>query len=933
MKQLQYQTKYVGQLVSASKDYLEDPYAESKVIIFQAPTGSGKTIMVSKAMVDIVKQFKDKSDIAFIWISVNDLHEQSRSSLEKYLSEERLLECISIDEIDNSRISGNQILFANWESLNKKDNIFMQDNERNLNLNSVVENTKEDGCEIILIIDESHRAAKTDKAKEIIGVINPKLTIEVTATPKSDATCDRKIEIYLPEVIKEEMIKQEVQINPGLSKAQTNEDILKIALKKRQQLKRDYEAEGSNVNPLLLIQIPRKKPADTIPPEDYVIELLKKDAITTDNGRLAIKLSEVDKKVNLELIEKNDNSVEVLIFKESIAVGWDCPRAAILFLQREWNSENYIFNIQTLGRIMRMPEHRHYYAHPELNIGYVYTASDNFEIVKELADNYATTRTMQRDNQKYKNLLLTSELIRRKREVFDLSGEFRECLKQAADELGIKDKIVLGTARLNKAVGINGKIDAIDVEQSVKFKEKTKIIKDRVEIAKEYSDFCAEMTIPFTKARSTRIIKSSIRSLFKDHYEEGNEDKIAEIVINPTNKGEIRRAIEKAKEYYKEMPVRSDEVIANENWQVPESVSIFIDAEEIIHIEKSILKPFSVKINKNKKIEWSKPEKEFIEKLEETDDDVLWWFKNGASESKYFGIAYEKNSGHYGFYPDFIIKTKKESLIIEIKDNKDFKFDNLLKLNAGKDYLIRYKDSFKEGVFFFIISPNDFDAFFNYLKEQNLGTFTSTYENNLRRYLKSQHVISEAKEEKTPADKEILELYDELEKALKTIEDKNLLTELLQMELKQAQENIKALTSVMPYEKESKLVPADLNIPKPFNICVLGEVSDENELMSELQKCFTKYGVRATDWDIDFIGNDKLSNTNIFKSLKKGQSKYTIIITGQIYHHSGKGNKKSNLFTELKQPRYVDHIVGCNPQHLLTTENLLDKLEQYLLEK
>ncbi len=848
MKQLLYQEKYVGQLVSASKEYLEDPYAESKVIIFQAPTGSGKTIMVSKAMVDIVKKFKDKSDIAFIWISVNDLHEQSRISLERYLSEERLLECISIDEIDDCRISENQILFANWESLNKKDNLFMQDNERNLNLNSVVENTRENGCNVILIIDESHRAAKTDKAKEIISVINPKLTIEVTATPKPDTTCDRKIEIYLPEVIKEEMIKQEVQINPGLSKAQTNEDILKIALKKRQQLKKDYEAEGSNVNPLLLIQIPRKKPADTIPPEDYVIDLLKKHEITTNNGRLAIKLSEADKKVNLELLEKNDNPVEVLIFKESIAIGWDCPRAAILFLQREWNSENYIFNIQTLGRIMRMPEHRHYSTHPELNIGYVYTASDNFEIVKELADNYATTRTMQRDNQRYKNLSLTSELIRRKRETTDLSGEFRGCLKQAADDLEIKDKIVLGVAGLNKAVGINGKVEAIDLEQSVKFKEKTKIIKDRVEIAKEYTDFCAEMTTPFTKARSTRIVKSSIRSLFKDYYEEGNEDKIAEIVINPTNKGEISRIIEKAKEYYKAIPTRHDEVIITENWQVPESVSIFTDAEEIPDIEKSILIPFSVKINKNKKREWSKPERDFINRLEDTDDDVLWWFRNGTNESKYFGIAYQKSNGHYGFYPDFIIRTKKETLIIEIKDNKDFKYDNLLKLNAGKDYLTRYKGSFKEGIYFFIISPNDFDTFFNYLKEQNLGTFTSTYENILRRYLKSQQV---------------------------------------------------------------------------------GEVSDENTLISELQKYFSKYGVKATDWDIDFIGNEKLSNTNILKSLKKGQSKYTLIITGQIYHHSGKGNTKSNFLTELKQPRYIDHIVGCNPQHLLTTENLLDKLEQY----
>ena len=47
-----------------------------------------------------------------------------------------------------------------------------------------------------------------------------------------------------------------------------------------------------------------------------------------------------------------------------------------------------------------------------------------------------------------------------------------------------------------------------------------------------------------------------------------------------------------------------------------------------------------VRKNKNGLSELSKPEKDFITDLENTDDYVNWWYKNGISESKYFSIAY-----------------------------------------------------------------------------------------------------------------------------------------------------------------------------------------------------------------------------------------------------------------------------------------------------
>ena len=51
--------------------------------------------------------------------------------------------------------------------------------------------------------------------------------------------------------------------------------------------------------------------------------------ITVENGKLAVWLSE-EKSNTLPNIEKRDNEVEVLIFKQAIALGWDCPRASIL---------------------------------------------------------------------------------------------------------------------------------------------------------------------------------------------------------------------------------------------------------------------------------------------------------------------------------------------------------------------------------------------------------------------------------------------------------------------------------------------------------------------------------------------------------------------------------------------------------------------------
>ena len=73
------------------------------------------------------------------------------------------------------------------------------------------------------------------------------------------------------------------------------------------------------------------------------------------------------------------------------------------------------------------------------------------------------------------------------------------------------------------------------------------------------------------------------------------------IVLNPINKGEFIELIEEAKGKYKSLPEKADEVISNDNWQVPEIISVFENFDEIKTVKKSVLKPYFVKRDKNGK--------------------------------------------------------------------------------------------------------------------------------------------------------------------------------------------------------------------------------------------------------------------------------------------------------------------------------------------
>lgn len=931
MKALEYQQKYIVELETQANKYLHDQFRTSSVIIFKAPTGSGKTYMISQSLMGLVKSNAGKASYAFMWISVNSLHEQSRLSLIRYLDEERLLDCIGIEDIQNSTIGENQIVFINWESLIKENNIFRTENERNWNLTSVIENTKDDGKQIILIIDESHRTAKAEKAQDIIKEISPILTIEMTATPTSSIT-GHTIDIPLGEVIAEGMIKKEIHINDAAGKITQNDELLDLALRKRKELHNEYARMGKDINPLLLIQVPNKKSGENLNPEEYMVGLLSERGLSVKAGNLAIWLS--DTKENKDLIELNDSPVEVLVFKEAIALGWDCPRAAILFLQREWNKERYEFNIQTLGRIMRMPEQTHYEDKTGLNYGYVYSASDNFTIVQELASDYATNIFLHRDEDVYKPVYLLSEFIRRKREQTRLSGEFKKCLYEALQDSQYRKEINLKVSSIKKQIGINGVSKELDSDQQISFADSKLIEKNEKEIFDSYTKFCVSMCYPFSQARSSVIIKSSIRAMFKDVLGIDNEDKIATILMHPSNNAFFTDLIEKAKEKYKNIPPRETEVIPKSDWEIPDVIGIFIDTEIIPKSKKSIMKlpgtnSLYAKKDKKGKLVLSTPEQTFIDELEKTDDDVLWWFKNSHGESKYFGIAYKKRDGqYYNSYPDFIIRTKKETYIVEIKDDRDFKLENALKLQAGKDYIKRiYPEG---GVRFWMLSPQDYFNFFKSLKEQNIEGFHSSYERNLTKLNLSQKLVLESKQDRNESESERLDFLSDFELTLQELDQLKEYNSILEQSLEEAQGTIIELTKSYGLAQKNENQKLK-EIRTPFNICILGEVSNQQTIIHDLNQFFNKLGISTTSWSVEFYDNRKIKQTKTLKTLIEGQSRFNLLITGQLHTHNLPGNSKGNLLSELRNAKYVEHIVGCEPSEVLTSDKLISALYTLLI--
>lgn len=662
-----YQEKAVEECKEKINELLE--LGGQKLAIFEAPTGSGKTIMIGETLKRLVNPIdrEDGKTFSFIWISVRDLHSQSKKSLSKNFSNDFVYS--NFEDLDHNVIKRNEILFLNWESIRQENNVYIRANEKGKNLTTVIENTRAKGRIIVLIIDESHYAAIAERSTRVRADINADITLEVSATP-TFRNPDAHIKVHFENVISEGMIKKEVAINPEFEKFKVDGKssramVIDAAITKRTELQADYKKEGASINPLVLIQLPNLQRGINDADKDVLTEVKKilksKYDITEDNGRLAIWLAE-NRTPNLVNIEKASNEVEVLIFKQAIALGWDCPRASILVIFRE--TKERVFLIQTVGRIMRMPELHHYDKRPELNKGFVFTNLGDIEIVGDIAKDYLTIYESKRRKDLYKDINLPSIYFRRRREKTRLSGEFSNIFMDIAKKTGLKTGINTKARKISNEIIVDGKIINIDkakaIEHSTMFYNSPEM-----EIQTYYDLFCKANTGQFAPVDSMGRIKTALNKFFTQELGFENDDvEFYKVILSPENVEKVKKALALAREEYKSKVVKAEEEREMEKliWNVPEVLS-YNSKYKTKDYKKSIMKPYYTKTVDSKQDsllegmeEDSKVEVDFIKYLEGS-KKIKWWFKNGHGEINFFAVPYKDNFGRMAaFYVDFIIQ-------------------------------------------------------------------------------------------------------------------------------------------------------------------------------------------------------------------------------------------------------------------------------------
>ncbi len=654
-----YQESAIRELLKKSRDFLVND--KKKIIVFKSPTGSGKTIMMAEFLKRLCNLSEFEEQLSFIWMAPRMLHKQSKSKLSNYYNETRELNCSNFEALQDRRIGFNEVLFFNWESINKKDNIYIRENERDNNLSCVLERTKAKR-KVILIIDESHHGFDAPATTRVVQDISPNLTFRVSATPvRTDCP---SVEVDIEDVKKEGMIKQGIVLNEGFNNKKDGENIfsdvnltskevvLREAIKRREDLKNLYQAKGLNINPLLLIQLQDKRQGRDDGLHDIKEHLKCKYGITTDNGRLGVWLS--DEKENQDGIEEKNNSVEVLIFKQAIALGWDCPRSHILVLFREWSSST--FTIQTLGRVMRTADIENGIYEKDcdmLNYAYVFTNLPEIKLDDDLVKAYTTIYKSERKSI-YGPLKLSSWYRVRQREQTRLSQIFRDKFKKEAEGYGLKNKIDVNRRRVQtkeiQEQNLKRPRDVQDIEGENVNIENGKELENSFE--KFISDALSEEPSFYPEERSVGNLKLAIYDFFESDLKinyGSDYELFAKIVLNLENNALLKDVIKRAKESYEQEVKKREQELAKNIWEIPESIRYNQNYKEK-DVNKSIMHPFYKKVD-------FVLENNFINYLDDH-AKVDWWFKNGEKEAMFFAIPYTIDNKNRLFYIDFLVKFK-----------------------------------------------------------------------------------------------------------------------------------------------------------------------------------------------------------------------------------------------------------------------------------
>lgn len=371
------QKNTVDQLVS-----LYNPNQKTKVD-FKAPTGSGKTLMASAFISEIMAQNPtDKFVFVIATPSSSDLPFSFEQKILQYKQDLPFSE-FSVEYIkspsetnkNDAKTDGtiriipeeNKVYIFGKSSFGK-DKILTT---RHI-IDDFVDMIKNNEYKLIYIRDEAHIGGKIssgedEKTFEDLMQNNADMVVKMTATPNYKDTTINKV------VLTEEDLNNptkndgkfllKTQAQTLLKDSMTDDDMLLDAIENFKNIKEEYkklENDGTYIRPAMLIQVKNDSKTNTEESIAFNESLQKIKKELTKNGLSWVQYFGSNDKdsdriykdhFTLSEVTENTSDIDAIIFKVGPATGWDIPRACMLLQLRKVCSDG--LNIQTIGRIKR----------------------------------------------------------------------------------------------------------------------------------------------------------------------------------------------------------------------------------------------------------------------------------------------------------------------------------------------------------------------------------------------------------------------------------------------------------------------------------------------------------------------------------------------------------------------------------------------------
>lgn len=691
MNLMNFQLKAIKSLLECMED---DSVRE---IVLKSPTGSGKTIMLTHFMDEYTKEH---AKTVFVWLTPGkgELEVQSKAKMDNYIhnSQTKLLA-----DVMTCGFEENDACFINWEKLTKKGNNALKDSERT-NFLEWIDKAIDNGLTFKIIIDESHQNF-TDKADAIVQLFKTDKIIRCSATPIVDKKA-KLIEIAEEDVIAEGLIKKLLVINENFPQTIETDNqtwyLLERALNKQREIRSLFLQKGVDVNPLIVVQLPNNSDLLCESVEQYFSE----QGITIENDTLAVWLS--NRHENIENISDNNSKQVAVIMKQAVATGWDCPRAQILVKLRENMDET--FEIQTIGRIRRMPEAKHY-DNDVLDCCYLYTFDQKFTagVKAALSKSALDGKDIFLKNE-YKSFMLTKEqrtmitdLRDPRKALFSIASYFKDTFGLTGNKKENKTRLETagfvfsdsintytqsGSVATLSDLGESDNLNTITVKETV---NTHKLGRDRHhsigvigrEIGMEY-----------------KYMQTIIGKLFGDKFEYSNKllalstRELYAFIIN--NADMLRRSVREAMAAQLAQEVIAPDMVSTKEFILPRVCKFKYDSASKVQSEsvKNVYQDYLMSAEPR-----SASEKKF-EKFCEKCAAMDWIYKNGDKGDEYLSFVYLDNSNRQKlFYPDYIVSVRGETWIIETKggfdkagNSEDIDIFTPKKFEVLKAYLVKY---------------------------------------------------------------------------------------------------------------------------------------------------------------------------------------------------------------------------------------------------